>query len=80
MEQENIKKKLSWEKKFGKNYVLQPTNYVRAGTLLNLIERSTMSVINDDEKVWDNNKPTKLLASLLLYKLMQPKNLTITIT
>ena len=50
-----------------------PTKYAKSAKNIELIERSTSNVIEDDEKIRVDNKPEKSSVSLLLYNLQQPK-------
>ena len=60
------------EKILKKLALLPPTKYARAEKILDIIEKWTRIVVDDDEKVRIDSKPTKLSASVLLYNLQQP--------
>ena len=74
-------KSTSREEILKKLALLPPTKYARAEKILDMIEKLTRIVIDDNEKVRIDKIPSNLLVSILLYNLQQPnKNLTTTIS
>ena len=65
-------KSTSREEILKKLALLPPTKYARAEKILDMIEKSTRIVIDDNEKVRIDKIPSNLSVSILFYNLQQP--------
>ena len=65
-------KSTSREEILKKLALLPPTKYARAEKILDMIEKSTRIVIDDNEKVRIDKIPSNLSVSILLYNLQPP--------